>query len=64
MRVCRTDAYGHRERHYWSYFNDCCTENAMATVDSEQEVHYDNHYDNHYDPTMNNGRKTVKETPI
>ena len=32
----------------------------MATVDSEQEVHYDNHYD----PTMNNGRKTVKETPI
>jgi len=36
------------------------TENALATVDSEPEVHYDNHCDQ----TLNNGRKTVKETPI
>jgi len=35
-------------------------ENALAAGDSEPEVHYPNHYD----PPLNNGRKTVKETPI
>jgi len=37
-----------------------CLENALATVDSEPEVRYDNHCDQ----TLHNGRKTVKETPI
>jgi len=37
-----------------------CTENALATVDSEPEVRYDNHCDQ----ALHNGRKTVKETPI
>jgi len=32
----------------------------MATMDSDPEIHYENHCDQ----TLDNGRKTVKETPI
>jgi len=34
----------------------------LTAADSEPEVRYDNHCD--ASTTLNNGRKTVKETPI